>query len=193
LISRYDLHCSTVTISYITVQENNRYFREGTATCLTFILKLNQLIAVGEPAARVIECLEAARATVGDIWHFWVAMLKMMKESLDNADLDIPREAAGQVRAVVNARWKEFFEDGPNPYHAGYVQSDIFRKPNPLQSTTITIKGKGVALSDRVPKGIAAPKIFDKVGRYLAQVTSNEIQYGTNPHFEPRVATTHST
>lgn len=99
------------------MQDNSRYFREGSAPCLTFTLQLNQLIAVGEPPARVIECLEAARSSLSDVFHFWVAMLKVMKEALDNPDLAIPQKTIGQIRGVTNARWREYFEDGPAPVH----------------------------------------------------------------------------
>lgn len=65
------------------------------------------------------------------------------------------------------------------------MQSEIFRKPNALQGNTITIKGKGPSVAERVPKGVRCPKTFDKVGRYLAQIAIDEIRDGKNPHFEP--------
>lgn len=58
-----------------------------------------------------------------------------------------------------------------------YVNSPIFRKPNPL-ALTITIPAK---TPPKVPEGIKNPTTFLEIGRYLLLLATIEIEHGVNP------------
>jgi hypothetical protein len=58
-----------------------------------------------------------------------------------------------------------------------YVQSSIFKNPNPL-TFNITLPAK---LPPKVPPGIRSPKTFLEVGKYLLTVAVSEINHGSDP------------
>jgi hypothetical protein len=72
---------------------------------------LRQLVLILEPLARACKCLESAKATVGDVYLFWLAVLATFEQLfLDNNDVDglqLPESVIDQVRRIVNARWQE--------------------------------------------------------------------------------------
>lgn len=138
-------------------------------------------------------------------------MLASMKDALQDPRLSIPTDVQAQIRGIANYRWREFFEDGPTDLHlaafylnprtssvsqsrrilieldapTGYIGSDIFKDPNPLQNK-ITVPGN-VKSSTRtqVPKGVTHPKTFLKVARFVAHTAAQEIMHGMNPLFTP--------
>ena len=64
-----------------------------------------------EPLARACKCLESSKATAGDVYHFWLAVLATYKQYIwDNNDVDglqLPDEVIDDIRIAVNARWRE--------------------------------------------------------------------------------------
>lgn len=82
---------------------------------LQFEISLTQFIALGSPFARAIECLEASSASPADVYLFWLAILGGIKDALDSCYL--PDDVRGQVRGIINTRWKEFFIEGPTNAH----------------------------------------------------------------------------
>src|SRR5882724_9856248 len=77
---------------------------------------LRQLVFVLEPLARACKCLESSKATAGDVYLFWLAVLATYEQLfMDNSDVDglqLPDNVIDQIRKVVNARWQELTE-GP--------------------------------------------------------------------------------
>ena len=78
-------------------------------------MQLTQFTGVGNPLARAIECLEATSANPADVYLYWLAILAGTKEALERSYL--PDEVCGQIRGILNSRWKEFFVDGPTNAH----------------------------------------------------------------------------
>lgn len=101
----------------ILTQEYNGSLTLNTAATLQFEILLNQLIAVGEPGARSIECTSAGQASAADIYLYWLATMASIKDVLGDEGLGIPTYVADEVRGIVNARWREFFLEGPTQLH----------------------------------------------------------------------------
>jgi hypothetical protein len=72
---------------------------------------LQQLVFVLEPLARACKCLESLKATAGDVYLFWLAVLATYEQLfMANNDVDglqLPEDVIDQIRQIVNARWKE--------------------------------------------------------------------------------------
>jgi hypothetical protein len=82
---------------------------------LNFQLTLTQFVAIGEGIARCIECLEATATTPADVYLYWLAMVARMKQTLVTCKL--PNDVCGEIRGIINARWNEFFINGPTNIH----------------------------------------------------------------------------
>lgn len=78
-------------------------------------MELTQFIGVGNPLARAIECLEATSANPADVYIYWLAILAGVKDALESCYL--PDEVCGQIRGILNSRWRGFFVDGPTNAH----------------------------------------------------------------------------
>ncbi len=78
-------------------------------------MELSQFINVSNPPARAIECLEATSANPADVYLYWLAILAGTKDVLETSFL--PDEVCGQIRGILNSRWREFFVDGPTNAH----------------------------------------------------------------------------
>ena len=70
---------------------------------------LRQLVRILEPLARACKCLESSKATGGDVYLFWLAVLATYEQIFtDNNDVDglqLPEDVIDDIRKVVNARW----------------------------------------------------------------------------------------
>ncbi|KAF7791186.1 hypothetical protein EIP86_002198 [Pleurotus ostreatoroseus] len=180
-------------------KEYNKYFRKGGKPAMDFELELNQLLAVGLPAAKSIQCLEAARTTCADVYLFWLAVGATTAEAFDDEDLGIPPDVARQIKARYNFRFDEIFEEdgGKQCVHKAafylnpqYRDSDVWKKAHALKGPTITINGK--SLGDQVPKGVRNPRAFLAVANFVSEAAWNEIQEGCNPEFTQwRTRTSH--
>lgn len=83
----------------------------NTPTTLDFEMRLNQFVAVGEPIARAIDCLEGTHVNPADVYLYWLAILAYMKRTLLTCML--PDDVCGQIRGIMLTRWNEFFVSGP--------------------------------------------------------------------------------
>jgi hypothetical protein len=118
---------------------------------------LRQLVLILEPLARACKCLESSKATAGDVYLFWLAVLATYEQLfMDNNDVDglqLPEDVVDQIRKIVNARWKEL-TTGPGKgvylstflldprsslsilhwattdIFSGYIKSPIFKRRN---------------------------------------------------------------
>jgi len=149
-------------------------------------MELSQFISIGNPPVRAIECLEATSANPLDVYFYWLAILAGMKDALEASYL--PDEVCGQIRGIVNSRWREFFVEGPTNAHLaafynhiGYVRSSIFKKPNPL-AFNIILPAKEPS---RVPPGIQNPRTFPEVAEYLFDPLVQEVKHGLTPSSFP--------
>jgi hypothetical protein len=72
---------------------------------------LRQLVRILEPLARACKCLESSKATAGDVYHFWLAVLatyeQLFKDNNDVDGLQLPDDVIDEIRKIVNARWNE--------------------------------------------------------------------------------------
>ena len=118
---------------------------------------LRQLVLILEPLARACKCLESSKATAGDVYLFWLAVLATYEQLfMDNNGVDglqLPEDVVDQIRKIVNARWKElttgpgksvylstFFLDprssllilhwATTDIFSGYIKSPIFKRRN---------------------------------------------------------------
>ena len=82
----------------------------------SFENNLRQFVFILEPLARACKCLKSSKATAGDVYLFWLAVLATYEQLFtDNSDVDglqLPDDVINQIRKIVNARWRELTE-GP--------------------------------------------------------------------------------
>lgn len=95
----------------------NHLFISNSPTSFHFRTQLSQLIAIGRPFAKAITCLESSHSTAGDVYLFWMAISASVKAVLDATEYAIPLAVKSQIRAIVNSRWKEIFEDENSGAH----------------------------------------------------------------------------
>ncbi|KAJ7629632.1 hypothetical protein DFH06DRAFT_1338051 [Mycena polygramma] len=173
------------TNGQVEIKKYNSYFVQGTPKSLDFEIKLSQVIAVTEGAAKAITCLESASCTPADVYLLWLAVTAHLRDAL--ADSLLPQGVCDEIRGIVNQRWKEFFVTNPGhgAYEAAfylnpkYVNSSIFKKPNAVASGTITIPGSQPAPA--APIGVRNAKTFFAVGAYLYKLGVTEVEHGIDP------------
>ena len=72
---------------------------------------LLQLVLILEPLVWACKCLESSKATAGDVYVFWLAVLAIYEWLfMDNNDvygLQLPKDVIDQIHKIVNACWKE--------------------------------------------------------------------------------------
>lgn len=77
----------------------------------TFKNKLQQLVLILQPLMRACKCLKSSKATVGDVYLFWLAVLatyeKLFTDNDDINGLQLPDDVMEDIRKTVNARWAE--------------------------------------------------------------------------------------
>ncbi|KAJ7017102.1 ribonuclease H-like domain-containing protein [Mycena alexandri] len=167
----------------VEIKHYNAYFIKDSPKTLDYQLKLNQLIAVTEGAARAIQCLEGATCNPADVFLLWLAVTAHVRAALK--DSAIPEDVCNEIRGIYNARWQEFFVTNPghDAYLAAfylnpkYVNSSIFKRPNAVAPHTIKIPGT----TPDAPIGIRNPKTFIAVGKYLFDQGVVEIEHGVDP------------
>ncbi|KAF9530179.1 hypothetical protein CPB83DRAFT_905460 [Crepidotus variabilis] len=96
---------------------------------------MGMFIAIDDPFARTIQCLEATSTNPADVYLYFTALVARLKQALETCHL--PQDVSGPIPAVVNRRWMEFFVNGPSNAHRSafyrnpdYVRSSIFINPN---------------------------------------------------------------
>ena len=117
------------------LQKWQNIFISNSTDTLQFEISLGQFIAVTEGIAKAIECLEATAANAADVYLYWLVILSHLKSALVANSL--PDEVCGQIRAIVNSRYTEFFVNGPSKVHyaAFYLHPS---KPIDIHSNTHT-------------------------------------------------------
>ncbi|KII82917.1 hypothetical protein PLICRDRAFT_120092 [Plicaturopsis crispa FD-325 SS-3] len=100
--------------STITIKKNNHLFVKNSVTGLKFEMELTQLISILKPIAKSIACIESSMTTPADVYLFWLAILGSAKRLLDDPEAGFSSENAGQIRAILNTRFREQIEEGPS-------------------------------------------------------------------------------
>jgi hypothetical protein len=97
--------------AYISLQKVGIFWMRKRDDVLRFESGLQQLIRILEPLARACQCLESSKATPGDVYMFWLAVLATYEELIkDNNEVDglqLPDDVIDEIRKIVNARWRE--------------------------------------------------------------------------------------
>ncbi|KAJ6542163.1 ribonuclease H-like domain-containing protein [Mycena vulgaris] len=170
---------ATVTWSAISLRRNlplkyNVYFKKDTPKFLDFQMKLNQLIAVTEGAAKAIQCLEAASCNPADVYLVLTAHLRTAL-----AGSMLPEDVCNEIRGIVNHRWNEFLVT--NPGHEVYLAAFYLnpQRPNAVAPLTITIPGTQKAPDALI--GVRNAKTFHAVGEYLFRQGALEVENGIDP------------
>jgi len=69
------------------------------------------LVLILEPLAQACKCLESLKATAGNVYLFWLAVLAMYEQLfMDNNDvngLQLPKDVVDQICRIIDACWKE--------------------------------------------------------------------------------------
>ena len=77
----------------------------------TFKNQLQQLVPILQPLAHACKCLESSKATAGDIYLFWLAVLatyeKLFTENDEINGLQLPDNVMEEICKIINAQWAE--------------------------------------------------------------------------------------
>ena len=79
--------------------------------------KLEELVEITLPLAKIITCLESMQSTLADAFLLWLAALATIKDVLDSDTSDIDDNVASEVKSILNYRYHEYFQDGPTDLH----------------------------------------------------------------------------
>ncbi|KAG9076086.1 hypothetical protein FRC06_009715, partial [Ceratobasidium sp. 370] len=160
-------------------------------------------MALLEPFARSVKCLESSASTPADVCLFWLAsqatLNDMFTDSDKRADLMISEETIGDVRAIMNGQCSEMF-DGSN--RRMYI-STLFLDPGYIGSTLFTRKNINplatmVYLPVSAPSSSSQPMLHDIpdqdlrdtlpvyriAGGYLGELLVHEINSGREKLFQ---------
>ena len=89
--------------------------KNGATAGLLFEMEVSQFVDIGHPIACAIECIEATATNPADVYLYWLAIIARLKEVLETSHL--PDSVRGEIRGIVNKRWREFFVDSPTNVH----------------------------------------------------------------------------
>ena len=77
----------------------------------TFKNQLQQLVLILQPLAHACKCLKLFKATAGDVYLFWLAVLatyeKLFTDNNDINGLQLPDDVMEDICKIVNAHWAE--------------------------------------------------------------------------------------
>ncbi|KAL7284543.1 hypothetical protein ACG7TL_001835 [Trametes sanguinea] len=114
----------------ITIKDVNVMYL-STSPAWRFAAELEELVAVLEPIAKSIKCLESTHSTVSDVYLFWLACTANTYDLITQDGVSIPEAVKSDIRSAMNARWKQMIEDAPHDvYHTGFVLDPRFRGHN---------------------------------------------------------------
>ncbi len=94
-------------------QSKNHLFDSESDEGFQFKNNLSKYLAVTEPFARAIQCLESAHATTSDVYVFWIAIMTSLEARFKDQCCKLSRSTMEDVRAIANQRFNELLEDGP--------------------------------------------------------------------------------
>ncbi|KAJ6608146.1 hypothetical protein B0H10DRAFT_2227168 [Mycena sp. CBHHK59/15] len=137
------------------------------------ISELQQLLAILEPIARAIKCLEGLQVTVGDIWKFYVTITTVLHDLFTNDNtLSIPQEVRDEVSTIINTQYDQMIH-GPS---RDLFLSGLFLDPSnqlvPTPSPLAAVSSTGVTNQDLHD----SMQSYSKVGTILSQVLAKELQ-----------------
>lgn len=87
---------------------------------MAFSMKLSQLLAILEPVAKSITCLESTRSTVSDVFVFWHAVMAEFHTILTDDDGLLDIRTKEEIRQIANYRYDQMFKDDP-VYLTGFI------------------------------------------------------------------------
>ncbi|KAF8593692.1 hypothetical protein BDV93DRAFT_584071, partial [Ceratobasidium sp. AG-I] len=104
---------------------NSIYWMLDLATLQKFTEQLRQFVAVLEPLARSIKCLESSHSTAADVYLFWLAVLARYHELfIGNNTLQgigLPGSVMKDIKSIINGRHSEMFQgDSQQVYLAAF-------------------------------------------------------------------------
>lgn len=84
------------------------------ATVQMFTAELGQFVAVLEPLARSIKCLESSHSTAADVYLFWLAVLARYHELFVGNNtlqgIGLQGSVIEDIKSTVNGRHSEIFQ-----------------------------------------------------------------------------------
>lgn len=87
---------------------------------MTFKRTLTQLVAILEPFARMLQCLESTYSTVADVYLFWLAAMASLKQHLESKN-GLSASVKRRVIKIVNKRYNEMINTAPtDAYITGF-------------------------------------------------------------------------
>ncbi|KAJ7588896.1 hypothetical protein C8J56DRAFT_708465, partial [Mycena floridula] len=78
----------------------------------SFQLTLNQLIAIGLPAAKALACLEANETTLADVYLFWHVFIAQMVNILQEKCYQFPPGVIKWIYAIIEHCYAQIFDWG---------------------------------------------------------------------------------
>ncbi|EIN10008.1 hypothetical protein PUNSTDRAFT_39177, partial [Punctularia strigosozonata HHB-11173 SS5] len=82
-------------------------FRANTVETAAFEKALQKLLSVLGPVACAIQCLESSKATLADVYIFWLAIVAHLDELFRSKSLRYEPETIEAVREIVNRRFHQ--------------------------------------------------------------------------------------
>ncbi|EUC60732.1 DUF659 family protein [Rhizoctonia solani AG-3 Rhs1AP] len=108
-------------------------------------MELTNIVALLEPCAKSIKCLESSHSTPATVMKFWVATLGCCEDLLKSAEFKrMPRDLIESIRLTLNRRFKAMINNAPlDCYLASLFLVPDYRgalaidEPNPLAATFV--------------------------------------------------------
>ncbi len=92
---------------------------------MAFKLSLTKYLAVAEPFARAIECLESAHSTPSDVFVFWLAIMATLERRFLDQRVKLPTHTIENIRAIANQRFDELINEGPEDAYLAAFFLDV--------------------------------------------------------------------
>ncbi|KZV61659.1 hypothetical protein PENSPDRAFT_656783 [Peniophora sp. CONT] len=139
----------------------------GDSRSIRFELELTKFVAVTEPIARAIKCLESPNTNPADVCTFWFALVAHYNRLLKSDALEIPDPTKETIRGIVRSRFVDAIIKAPkNVYLTAFYldprnrDAPIWLNTNPLEPVQprirISVENHGGSWSARQPVGPSA-------------------------------------
>ena len=92
----------------------------------SFKNQLQQPVLILQPLACACKCLESSKATAGDVYLFWLAVLATYEKLFNDNDeidgLQLSDDVMEEIHKIINARWAELTSGpGQECVHINFV------------------------------------------------------------------------
>lgn len=78
-------------------------------------MELTTIVALLEPCAKSIKCLESSHSTPATVMKFWVATLAAYEELLKSAEVTrLQKGTVEAIRMILNRRYKSMINNAPS-------------------------------------------------------------------------------